>query len=360
MPSEIAISFLDDYNGSNNSIKTYALNIDRIIKSTGKGFIESIKDMKDTYDAVIKEYPSYNTNRITLSFPLNFIKNINKDKYKFSKKVKKYWEDVAKFFQKDSNEKLNNVRKDNYIYYEELIKVRDDPKTDTIAKLLLSIYTMIPPRRLTDYYALHIIKKKQKTYDNKRNYIIIPKKKNSNITLIINKFKTSDKMGSFVKELPDNIATLIKNYVKPEQKYLFTDAKGNKFKTSTSFGTFFTNRLKKYFEKPVSVNTIRHAYIDWFLSKKNITTSDKKKLAYDMGQTNIATQDSYRTNEPEDKEKDEFFDALEEQEEQEEEFFDAVEEIEEEEPKHNFNKDVLSKFPLITIDKKQYYLIPKQ
>jgi hypothetical protein len=114
--------------------------------------------------------------------------------------------------------------------------------------VILSLFTLIPPRRSLDYVEFKI----NNIDTNKDNYI----KGNS---LVFNTYKTSTQKGQQTIKIPKELKSLLNKYIKlisDKSDYLLFNNKIEQLSIPN-----FTLRLNKIFGKKVSVNMLRHIYL---------------------------------------------------------------------------------------------------
>lgn len=121
--------------------------------------------------------------------------------------------------------------------------------------IILSLYTMIKPRRLLDYTEMKILNINE-AIDNfiKDGYFIF------------NTFKQSSTKGQQIIKIPKQLQILLNKWIKINpNEYLLYDYNNNKLTSST-----LNKRLNKIFDDKISVNSLRHTSL--FKYKK---TKDK-------------------------------------------------------------------------------------
>ena len=180
---------------------------------------------------------------------------------------------------------LQEARGGHKLTLQNLVNKRDNNDIDIINRLLLAIYTIIPPVR-ADYYATHIIKDGE--IPETDNYIIL---KNKYAELVIRKYKTSRKHGEIRHpRLPDELYNLIvKSLEKYPRKYLFE--KNGKPYTPNGFCKWSSTTLEKLFNVEITLTMIRHIYIS-SLDLSKMTVEEKKNIGKLMGHT-IGIQAEY-------------------------------------------------------------------
>jgi len=94
--------------------------------------------------------------------------------------------------------------------WNEIIQKRDSLKSSSNLKeyLILSLFTYIPPRRLTDYTSLKYSIDDSEISDNSYNYYI-----KSSSSFVFNVFKTSKSFHSQTINSPSELSQIINNYV---------------------------------------------------------------------------------------------------------------------------------------------------
>jgi len=185
---------------------------------------------------------------------------------------------MIKFIEPGGDE-LKKARGGSKLTLDDLIKKRDEQGLDTMSKLLLSMYTMIPPVRL-DYYATHIIKKGETP--ETENYIVLGE---TEAELVIGKYKTSRKHGNIVHpKLPDELYRIIIQSLKEfPRKYLF-ETNGKPYSSNAVFSKWSSSVLTKLFGVELNLTMVRHIYI----SSKDLgkmTVQERKELGKQMGHT---------------------------------------------------------------------------
>lgn len=173
---------------------------------------------------------------------------------------------------------LQEAREGHKLTLQDIINKREENNIDIMSKLLLALYTMIPPVR-ADYYATHIIKDGEVPETD--NYIVL---KNNSAELVIRKYKTSRKHGDIHHPvLPNELCIIILESLKQyPRKYLFE--KNGKPYTPNSFCKWSSFTLEKLFGVELTLTMIRHIYIS-SLDLSKMTVEEKKNIGKLMGHT---------------------------------------------------------------------------
>ena len=147
--------------------------------------------------------------------------------------------------------------------------------------VILSLYTLLPPRRNQDYQDLYVVKKWTKDMDNEKNYYDVSGKK-----FIFNKYKTSKAHGMQEVDIKDaeNLQAILAVYMKlhpnkdKTEKRLLVNADGSALSSVNSI----TRILNKIFGKQIGSSMLRHIYLS---SKYGEAVKDMKEDANAMGHT---------------------------------------------------------------------------
>lgn len=203
----------------------------------------------------------------------------------------------------DSTQKTESQKK-NWIEWDEVLKKYEElnkklgklgknitkNKYDTLLDyVILSLYTLLPPRRNADYQYM-IVVKDGKIPDEKLNYYDMKNKK-----LIFRKYKTSKKFGEQEIDLKDNqpLLDILELYLKhhPLNKGrikmfpLLVKSDGTPLRNVNDI----THRLNKIFGKKISSSMLRHIYLT---DKYGDEAKERKKLSDKMAHS-IGTQYSH-------------------------------------------------------------------
>ena len=189
-----------------------------------------------------------------------------------------------------------------------------DPSWTDEDRLLHSLYTDIPPRRL-EYRLLLLARRKTEPQALKldKNYNYIVTNQNDTPTwIILNKYKTDYRYGTFqidlqeknspyfnFKNLVKNISTMIKNEdMKHMDPFFPTTQKAKEGQInvypSSQFGTVWLNHVFRNTGKKISVDILRHSFItNYFTRNPDATDKTIDLIAKRMGHTSAMFR-SYR------------------------------------------------------------------
>ena len=272
------------------SIKTYVSLLKNIMKNMNYEDLEDLNKNPGKVIEFLKEkYENINALKTRLS--ALFVVTENKDYHT------DMMTNIQKYNTETNKQEKNDKQKENWMTAEEIQTIYDDleiktkplfKKKDLTTKevlkvqdfVILSLFTLIPPRRAMDYIEFKI----NNINTNKDNYI-----KGTN--LVFNTYKTSTQKGQQTIKIPKQLKNILTKYIKlitDKSDYLLFNNKYEQLSTPN-----FTLRLNKIFgNKKVSVNMLRHIY----LSEKHADNlKDMKQDFADMG-TSLLQSNVYIKN----------------------------------------------------------------
>ena len=297
------ISWYAELGRSPHSIKAMKDSLNRLLLLLDIKYSELKKQItkpKETLNKIIGHY-SISTTLLLL----NVIKMILK-KEKKENLIDIYEEYIQELRAERENESMkqekNNHESENWIEYLELKKMVEDHIKDALKKkisftrmrllILVSLYTQIPPTRISNYLNMEIIDNDKTPNDDSKNYY--NKKTN---TFIYNNYKTAKYLGSVKYKIEDeNFIKLINKWLSSEYNntnYFLTDLKGNPLTPNQNISKLITNASETYLKKRINLNLFRKIFLTWFLST-NPNIEEKEKVFSVVGQVyNPSTSEKY-------------------------------------------------------------------
>lgn len=239
--------------------------------------------------------------------------SILRDNTKMKKSYDEYFELLKSYNDtlRVNNEKSTTQEK-NWITQDEVLKVHKTLKEDienSLSKkrkidkqlfkkllnyMILSLYTLIQPRRNKDYSLMRISSNMD---DTNFNYLVIEK---SHIKFILNNYKTEKKYHSVEIDIPDELKQVILLYLKyhplklelknKEFNIPFLVEDGKELKSSTEI----TKILNKIFDKKISSSMLRNIFLT---SKYGDLVNELKEDTKQMGtSTGVALNNYIKTD----------------------------------------------------------------
>ena len=259
------IDLLKSKNIKDSSIKLYLSNLKRLNNNNNIKTLTFLKNSKKVLDFINNK--SENTKRTYL---ISICTVLNLDP-----KYKKNYDEYYKLLKESNGLLKNNTTKtekqeENWMEQDEITTIYKNLESEvekfrTKKKLneseynimlnyvILSLYTLIPPRRSLDYIKMMIGSDTDKNF----NYLNINDSK-----FIFNNFKTAGTYKTQIIDIPDDLMSVIKLYLikrkgtKNNIPFL-VNFKGDPLTTSSQM----TRILNKIFNKKVSVSMLRNMFL---------------------------------------------------------------------------------------------------
>jgi hypothetical protein len=204
-------------------------------------------------------------------------------------------EDADKYNAEQRKQKKTDTQQDNWISQDQVINIYKQLEKDTkhlFSKpslkmnelqqlqnyIILSVYTLIPPRRLMDYTEFKL----RNINTSTDNYM----KGNS---FIFNNYKTKNKYGQQDVKIPVRLRNILQKWAKKHNNdYLLFSEKGTPLPQSR-----LTQKLNKIFGKNISVNMLRHIFISDNVLEATPALQKLEQVAEDMGHS-VTQQQLYK------------------------------------------------------------------
>lgn len=183
-----------------------------------------------------------------------------------------------------------------WVPFEEIVKKREALAIGSDARLLISMYTLVPSLR-NDLGILKIFPDPPPA-DTPGNHLVLPDPPSKlPAILTIAEFKTSKRYDSIAEELPETLVSEIRASLARRplaaRGYLFVSVRdGLPFKTEKSFSNWANALLNRTFRKPLTLTLLRHAFIT-ALKFDEMTPLQRMDVARRMGHS-VETQMKYK------------------------------------------------------------------
>jgi hypothetical protein len=154
-----------------------------------------------------------------------------------------------------------------HLDFNQIVEVRNKLPEGSIERLLISMYTMIPPAR-ADYFATQIV------YDDavptEKNYIRF--RSDSTAQCVLTDFKTVKTFKEITHDLPPELIVEIKaSLEKQPRTYLFLNANGAPH-TRNSFVLWSRRALTRVFSVDFTLVMFRHAFVTHYITTVDAST----------------------------------------------------------------------------------------
>lgn len=170
-----------------------------------------------------------------------------------------------------------------WVDFAEITRKRDALPLGSDARTLISVYSMVPPRR-NDLWNCPIFSS-DPPEGTKGNYLVMRPK--GPTTLVLQEYKTAKQYNRVDEDLPEALVTEIKANLarrKPEGRgYLFVAPNTNApHKDDGTFSSWANALLKRTFRKPLTLTLMRHSFIT-ALPVEKMTGMERLEIARKMG-----------------------------------------------------------------------------
>jgi hypothetical protein len=147
--------------------------------------------------------------------------------------------------------------------------------------LILSLYTLTPPRRNKDYIYMKVIKNYNDELSYEYNYYDGSK-------FYFNNYKTNKKYKQQIVDVPNELQTIINNYIKDQKindnDFLLTNGNNEDLTTHTNI---MTNILNRIFKSKVGSSMLRRSFLtNKYGNTKNELNNDTIAMGTSLGTAN--------------------------------------------------------------------------
>jgi len=261
--------------------------------------LDYVKDIDKLVKVIFKKYENLNSRKfhlnsvLTLTTYIDCLKVVNYEKIRtiYDKLVKDVY-DIREKNEIKGNTKIENFGEEAII---EILNSKMMRSEGAEGRLIYGLYSLMPPRRRSDVYDLFIKDNEDKLEDNK-NYIVI---NGDEIKLFYNQAKETKMLGKQEITITNEVLkSLIREHLKISKR-----KEGDRLwsqQTANGFGSrvkkVFTKIYGKQDGKDITINTIRHNYITYYLDVIKPNVADAKLVANMMGHSK-KEQDLYKWRE---------------------------------------------------------------
>lgn len=268
--------------------------------ATKNMYIARIKQMRNLFDVPIRdilrksEYYSGRINKVwqnsrTAKGYFVVLLSLFRHNPEFKEEYEGDYAKYSSFF-KDHHEEIENQVNMNkptdrqavgYVPFKEIREQVEKLPKGTFPRLLLALYTMIPPAR-ADYNRVAIYKGKVPE-NPEPNYVLITSK---GMKLHLGEYKTAKSMGSLDEQLPKELVKEIEYSLKDVPRdWLFVGMDGEPM-TMNGYTKFANRWFKKIFGKPLTIGILRHSFINT-IDFNNTSIDDRMRIGKFMGHSYI-------------------------------------------------------------------------
>jgi hypothetical protein len=261
-----------EFIGGSMSDSSKRLYIHNLKKLNGGKEIKDFNYLKKTEDVMTKMPTNRNTARSYIIAAVNACKGRKGFKKALDFYTKKMEEINTEL--KDATNKTERYKK-NEMKWEDILEARDKLPKDSIEYVVMSLYTMSPPRRNQDY-----IMKIGKPKENSNSY--------DGVNFYFGNYKTKGTYAMQVVPVPDDLKKVLNSYLETRpfrSDDLLIKKSGNPFTTKD-----IQLIINKVLGKKIGCTLLRSIYLS---SKYGDVMEDMKSDAQDMGTSTSVIQSNY-------------------------------------------------------------------
>ena len=285
---------------SESSIKTYLSNYNNISKGI-KIVLVTQFDFVKYKDDILKYLDTLSLtqrkSKIAGIISLLSDKAEDKDYKDVIEEMRTVMNDTAREYdEKEVGQEMTPRQKENYLSWPEimaiyeklkahalpLLKIPTDKITNDVFEILqnyvlLSVYCLIPPRRVKDF-ALFKIRNIDTSEGSKDNYMTIEKKKPF---FVFNTYKNAGRLGAQKVPITTELKKIIEAWIKINPTdWLIVSNKRTKIQLNR-----INTMLNNIFKRNLAPTLMRHAYLTHHFG--NVNLADLEKTADQMGNSSI-------------------------------------------------------------------------
>ncbi len=281
------------------SKNTYIRTMRRMLKECQITSIHNLLHDPDKYGPVLEKTASteevYRTFTITV---LAFLKysELKQTNHELFTKWYKYFKIARKVINRRIvNHEATDHQKEAHVPWETVLECYKNMQRGTLDYLLMSILTLMPPRRQTDWYRVRIYNNPDNTWkpqDFNHNYINLNYKEPY---ILLSDYKTFKFYGRWYKKIPAKLLAILKET--SPREWLFQNNTTSEPYELEAF-TKWSNRVLKRVtgNKKTSMNAMRHSFVTYIRKKyPNMTLQDQLIISKDMGHS-IVQNMGYKLN----------------------------------------------------------------
>ena len=305
------------------SVALYKRHLNKLaMEITGKDY-ENEKFLKTKVDDVIK-YIETKSNSVMRNFAASVMvalspkqKNSPSDDYRnvYERYAKLLTEGQANYLESKKDTKMNKKEEDNWMDFDEVISLRNkmlkrlkqegvNLSSKDISKsnfdllqqyVVLSLYTMLPPRR-NEYATMKIINKKEyldldKEDLKKNNYLVNLSKINKIFSYGSDKVKSKIEDGHNTINIPKDLNTVLNLWLNFNQSDNLLVTQQNGLGLTKNQLTLLLNKIFK--PKMVSTSMLRKIYLTHTFGDETDRNKKKAQIAEDMNHSVSVAENIY-------------------------------------------------------------------
>lgn len=273
---------------SDKTLKQYLTRVRKIHKLMFNKPMEGInwlKDYKKVIDFILNE-PTWKTDQSKSTY-INAVASYLRNSKELPAVYQKYSEInkvVANNIQKKKKDnKMTEKENDVLLPWSEILE-KTKGITNLEDKALVSVYTLFPPRRIDSYRLMRVFTKRtgMSVPNDDNNYLVLNSKRVPQ-KFVFQNYKTAKHFGRQEFKLPIALKSILKAYTDRGKKHMscLFGARNGECLSQPGFTSKVRNVFKKYTDKPLTVNSLRHSYAS-YINGQNLTLKQREEIGNKM------------------------------------------------------------------------------
>lgn len=285
---------------SERSKTTYVNMMRRILVMTDHPSIDHLLRNADLYGPILEKNATtdevYRTSIVTILAFFKYSEVKDTDRPSYLKWYTYFIKARKRIYKRIIHHEPTDRQKEAHIPWERVMNNYKSMTTGTQQHLLMSMITLLPPRRQTDWYKVRVYNESDPNYKPKRDHNYINLNYHDPYILLVD-YKTAKYFGPWYKKIPKDLFEIIKESISNHPRdWLFVNGiTGDPYSSSDPFAKWSNRTIKKVmYNSLTTMNTMRHSYVSYIREKNpNMTLAEQKTLSKDMGH-NIVQNMGYR------------------------------------------------------------------
>ncbi len=179
---------------------------------------------------------------------------------------------MVKWKKIDTSQEPTESQEDKYVSWDNILQFRDQyyDEMAPVQRLLMALYTLVPPVRL-DYTPMKIVSRKPTKLEDGMNYYV----RSKSPYFLFHSYKTHFTHGDKIMKVPKKLQEEINKAVPETQTYLLQDEEGKPW-SEPRLSQNVTRIFKQFHDLNTGVAMLRHSYATKFHKGQLPLTSIKK------------------------------------------------------------------------------------
>lgn len=300
-------SYIDDIKLSpflsEKSKTTYVNMMKRMIKLSKPPSIDHLLRNADTYAPILEKNAStdevFRTFMVTILAFFKYSEVKDTDRQSYLRWYTYFIKARKRIYKRIIHHEPTARQKEAHVPWETVMKKYNAMTPGTKQHVLLSLITLIPPRRQTDWFKVRLYNDTNPDFKPKRDHNYINLNYRDPYIMLV-EYKTAKYFGEWYKKIPPQLLSILKQSIKDHpREWLFVNGNtGEPYENVDAFAKWSNRTIKTVMgNQKTTMNTMRHSYISYVRENhiSKMTLADQLTMSKDMGH-NIVQNMGYKLN----------------------------------------------------------------